>query len=756
MLTCYIIGNQMRLVVMNEEDIIILVFSSRENVLRRDMIRRTWAKPYNNVYFVVGNKECPIPKEHRKAWACEEKSKVSEKSAARHKSNTLLMQVQLEREAARSGDLIMVPMVDYYRALPRKLKQAYRWALNNTKAKWIVKVDDDAGARISKLNALLAKKDHTKLIVLGYIRRNNGVPRDGKWAELNYQQNISYNKRRYPPFANGAQDYVVSRGVAEAVVEHNGFEYQGEDVSLGIWLNEIKKDVEWVHLPEYFGASGNCYDKSKIVIGHDISPSKMWACFKPDANMVVIKQVNPLLMQIGKRFDIVVKTVYAMYAINTRPVPRFVESMYYRHLKVWNNFKEPCTFHGDKEWFDAKTKCVKKSSADDFKRSFISLINSIRVKGFDKHVSLVPLTKSGFPLNGAHRIAVAISLGLNSMPVQSVSQNETYNWGTSFFRENGMEMKYIDFAIMEWTLRVPTTTVIVWPQAIAMKEKMRHTKNMISDSIGEIIYEKTITVSKNGLTSLVFNAYGQQVWLEAKVSDLIGKISGELAVKVLFVVTPNVEDYTAVKTQIRAHYGIQKSSVHISDNHNEAILIAESVLNPNSVDFLNFHKDTSCSIVARELAKRLSLRSVMQSLYSLPQDIMVDSGAVMAFFGLRPRTDVDIIFENAVNHTILGKRNGLSVEPHTFKNTDRGTVLWNWGERDWGQEHFGGECKDVADLFHDPSNYGYCNGLKFVSLKQLVQYKKRRGELRKDDKDVRLIEHLLSKISDWGLAVTAK
>jgi len=94
-----------------------------------------------------------------------------------------------------------------------------------------------------------------------------------------------------------------------------------------------------------------------------------------------------------------------------------------------------------------------------------------------------------------------------------------------------------------------------------------------------------------------------------------------------------------------------------------------------------------------------------------------------------------------VNHNLLGERNGISVQPHTFKTTE-------WGAETWGEYHFVGSCKDVGDLFHDPANYGYCHGLKFVSLPQLVRYKENRRAMVKDEDDVAMIQTFLSWLED--------
>ena len=150
------------------------------------------------------------------------------------------------------------------------------------------------------------------------------------------------------------------------------------------------------------------------------------------------------------------------------------------------------------------------------------------------------------------------------------------------------------------------------------------------------------------------------------------------------------------------------------------------VLNPNSVLFLNHHEGEHCQEVAKEVAVRLHLTAVIPESFVLPQDLMVDSRAVMSFFGLRKqqRTDVDLLFQGDIDESILGQRHGMLVEAHAFHSHH---LLHNAGR----------------DLFVDPRYYGYCHGIKYVSLEQLIRYKQQRGVPNKDDEDVSHIQRFL-------------
>ena len=82
--------------------------------------------------------------------------------------------------------------------------------------------------------------------VVGHISRQGTVLRHGKWAE--YQYRADEEDAVYPPFALGSYGHAVSRDIAAAVVDMDGLNYQGEDVSLGIWLDQssFRNKVKWI------------------------------------------------------------------------------------------------------------------------------------------------------------------------------------------------------------------------------------------------------------------------------------------------------------------------------------------------------------------------------------------------------------------------------------------------------------------------------------------------------------------------------
>jgi len=471
-------------------------------------------------------------------------------------------------------------------------------------------------------------------------------------------------------------------------------------------------------------------------MGHNIKPAKMRECFAHNDEInsslkstekIQIKNISPFSLDLSSRFDIIVKTIYAIELLEKGVVSDFTTDMYLQHLKVWNTFKEPCTFD-QKDWFDAKP-CIKKASANDFKTSFEKTIQSLKDSGFDNSKSIVPVTKNLFPLNGAHRIATALALGMNTMPVQILSANWAFRWNANFFINRGFDRKYADFAMLQFLIHSPqVATLIFWPEAASHK-KIVSAQKMLRDKL-PVLYSKQILINKKGVASLTEHAYGQQNWLSAKIKMLQTTFNDEVTKKpviVMFAITKQKFEMDAFKMQLRKHFSLNefKSSVHISDFHAEAAIIGEMVLNDNSVMFMNRHKGQNCKEVSRELALRKSLKEVNPGLYLHTQDIMVDSGAVMSFFGLRKRSDIDVISEHGVDTSLLGFKGKILVEEHKIKIH--------------GPIHG----RPSTELFSNTSYFGYCHGLKFVSLEQLRRYKLKRGKLNKASRD-----------KDWGDAKT--
>uniref|UniRef100_A0A3P8R0E3 Hexosyltransferase n=1 Tax=Astatotilapia calliptera TaxID=8154 RepID=A0A3P8R0E3_ASTCA len=153
----------------------------------------------------------------------------------RHASRLREEDATLQEESLRHGDMVFVDVVDTYRNVPSKLLQFYKWSVGNADFNLLLKTDDDCYIDV---DSVLMKIDHKGLkrsnFWWGNFRQSWAVDRIGKWQELEYASPA------YPAFACGS-GYVVSRDLVQWLA--NNAEklraYQGEDVSMGIWMAAV-------------------------------------------------------------------------------------------------------------------------------------------------------------------------------------------------------------------------------------------------------------------------------------------------------------------------------------------------------------------------------------------------------------------------------------------------------------------------------------------------------------------------------------
>ena len=362
-------------------------------------------------------------------------------------------------------------------------------------------------------------------------------------------------------------------------------------------------------------------DEAAHVTRQMVSPKVSSPFLRWDSSPRDTIRVNPRDLDLKNRFDIIVKTVYAIF-LRRGNVPAFVSDMYNRHLEVWNHFKEPCIFNGEQDWFDATKLCVTKSSAQDFQRSFANTLESIATRGFDTTQSLVPVTRTGFPLNGAHRIAAAIALGLPTMPVQRVKLHHIYTWDHAFFTKQGLEAKYADFAMSQWMRHVKNDSAADadWSLYIANGTGIHaavvfpSTGGRFTDRIANIFTRNGIILTQRSIVFQTLDAadmfvqhlYPQEKWVANGGSRAKTKACYPQNVWTTWVLfwesSLPLPEVLSVKQEIRALFNLGKHSIHITDTATQAVEIAKMALNRNSMDMLN---RMAWSTPSQRKAKRL-------------------------------------------------------------------------------------------------------------------------------------------------------
>jgi hypothetical protein len=253
----------------NGVQIIVMVLSGRYNFKQRQLMRQY--EPISNTYdgkiivkFFVGNRPCRVPNILRSTpYTC-----VGGRRSAEFDEGIDVLEEIISTELKQYDDIVEVDMVDYYRALPKKLKLSYSWSVDNTHAEWFFKIDDDSFYNPHAIVSYFATLSPNKVpVLMGSMVTGSDVQQTGKWTELNYKRN-----KKYPLFPLGSLSHVVNRPFATFIQNHNDelFEYQGEDVSMGIWADEnIVPVPEMMNMSKFFNEKEQCH-KSSWACGHEV------------------------------------------------------------------------------------------------------------------------------------------------------------------------------------------------------------------------------------------------------------------------------------------------------------------------------------------------------------------------------------------------------------------------------------------------------------------------------------------------------
>ena len=205
--------------VLFSKHLVVFVISAPGHIENRNIIRQTWALnvPKNTcVYFVIGTGNLNL----------EENS-------------------SLKNEGKKYSDLVLLKdFSESYFTLTKKLIETLKWADNNLKMDYFMKVDEDTFVRLDQVLSALKSKPK-KMMYWGFFDGRAHVKKAGKWAEKNYVL-----CDRYLPYALGG-GYVLSHDLVHYLaINSDLFQFlNNEDVSLGMWLAPLK--ISRIHDPNF-------------------------------------------------------------------------------------------------------------------------------------------------------------------------------------------------------------------------------------------------------------------------------------------------------------------------------------------------------------------------------------------------------------------------------------------------------------------------------------------------------------------------
>lgn len=342
------------------------------------------------------------------------------------------------------------------------------------------------------------------------------------------------------------------------------------------------------------------------------------------------------------RIDVFARTALARAIINGEPT-KFGQDLYLDFLR-YSSPREHFAENGFKV------------TAKDYLMEFEGLIASMSKNGFLGELGKIPVV-NGSIVNGAHRLATAIALGIG---VEIVEVEEPpHQYGQPFLNLIGLPQIQQDFICHELIRYCKDAKAFL---VFGLDARMIDIiEQSLSKQKVDIFFKKQIPLTEIGARRVVKLAYDHNDWWTEALQETmtLERFSGGSLSAFLFIYrSESSSQATQVKKTLRESLpkGSFDRKIHGSDEYFDTLKIADGLLNPNALHFLN-----NAPIGAEENVLRRIRSSVKDLEATQIADICFDGSSVMECYGLRTARDLDYIS----SPTHKGERISLNdADPH--------------------------------------------------------------------------------------------
>jgi hypothetical protein len=289
-----------------------------------------------------------------------------------------------------------------------------------------------------------------------------------------------------------------------------------------------------------------------------------------------------------QRFDLMAKYIYVKFQdkkINTN----FHIELYKKHLETFNNCKE----------YINKFSFEEKIGSDKFIEKFNFLIENIKNNGYNEKYP-IPMGKNNMIINGSHRLVICYYFNINPIIVNE-SINGTINYNYNFFtnRKKGfpkLKLNYSDSMALEYINHNKNLrAMVIYPRA--------HIYNSINkiykliEKYGYIYYIKKIDLTHIGLNNLIRELYRGEKWIGGLFPEGISNKTRKcltfpmLPIIFILIELKDLDKLIELKKKCRDIFGIDKHSLHMTDYQYDTFRVSSTLLNKNSIYFLNNFKN---------------------------------------------------------------------------------------------------------------------------------------------------------------------
>lgn len=411
---------------------------------------------------------------------------------------------------------------------------------------------------------------------------------------------------------------------------------------------------------------------------------------------------KPIDFLTHRRFDLPAKYIYAWFLENEIKSD-WALRLYSEHLKVWNNFYEDNP---------------PRNSLDDFVESFKRILKDTKYNKFDFEKFPVLVNLDFHLRNGSHRWAAAMLYDKN-LYYDYYPDTQGGLWDYRFFCKQdyvkgGLEEKYKDAIATEFC-KLKNDKVFIATIFPTAKDKEVEILSILNKYC-YIIYRKETNLINEGPLNLIKQIYYGENWIgnhnnnfaEARnKAEYCFMIGGPLRI---YIIEPKKKNnIIKCKDEIRNIFKVGNHSIHINDSYEETMRIAHSLLNYNSIHFLN-HSNTN-----KRLEKFNRNFEEYKKIIGSREDTCIVSSSILAAYGLRDANDIDYLSKS------LSGKYGSFISDH---NNQLKYYSHN-----------------IDDIIYNPENHFYYDDIKFTSLDIVKKMKEKRCE-QKDREDIQRINDM--------------
>lgn len=354
-----------------------------------------------------------------------------------------------------------------------------------------------------------------------------------------------------------------------------------------------------------------------------------------------------------------------------------------------------------------------KNSFSKYEEDFLSIKSAISSEGFDSEKSLLPLSLDGSIVNGAHRLACSIITGaeVDCFRTEQNTMLCTYE----YFYNNNVPEFILDIAantFIEYSENV--YIAFLWPSGsrnLSMSEAL----------FDSVVYKKKMDLTATGAFNLLVELYKHMDWVGSPLKSYPGIkqkmlecFSEKGEVSVIVFQSESIDNVRLIKQKVRDINGIGFSSIHITDDCEEAIRISRLIFSKNGLHFINNANPFRYS-AAEEIDNFARVMEVNGFSF---KDFALDGSVLLSLYGIRKHADIDYI---AISGIELPK-------PYEKRSAEQMCF-----------HEFAAE-----DLLYDPRNFFYFRGVKLISFERAYQAKKKRNEA-KDIADLRSMSAMVGR-----------